>query len=75
MNGFLIPKTEYRKLLQTQKELFSRINRLEKIIEELELEVKPSVLKRWEKQSKLIDQGKGKTFKSMKEFREHLKSL
>lgn len=75
MNTIMVPRTEYKKLLQTQKELFNRIDRLEKIVEELEPDIKLSVLRRWGKQSNLIAQGRGKVFKSIEEFKNHLKNL
>lgn len=42
---------------------------------ELEEEIRPEKLKLLEQQSRLIEQGKGKTFSTMKEFREYIKKL
>ena len=38
-------------------------------------EVRPEKLALWERQSKLLDEGKGKRFSSMKELREYMRKL
>ncbi len=38
-------------------------------------EIRPEKLALWERQSKLLDQGKGKSFASMKELREYIRNL
>ena len=73
MSTVTIPKTEYQKIMKTQRELSSRVKKLEKVFEKSELEVKPSVLKRWDKFSKELDKGEGRYFKSAKELKNHLK--
>lgn len=40
-----------------------------------EEEVRPEKLVLWERQSRLLDQGKGKNFKSMKELRQYIRNL
>ena len=42
---------------------------------ELVEEVRPEKLKLWERESRLMDQGKGTRFNSMKEFRKYLRAL
>ena len=78
MQTATITKTEYKKILKNQEELSSRLNDLQKIVFKVarqEREVKPSVIKRWEKKMKEADQGKGKRFDSLSSFRLYLKAL
>lgn len=42
---------------------------------ELVEEIRPEKMRLWERESRLIEQGKGKSFKSMKEFRAYMDSL
>ena len=41
----------------------------------VEEEVRPEKLKLWERQSHLVEQGKGKQFSSIEEFREYWRKL
>ena len=41
----------------------------------VEEEVRPEKLKLWEQQSRLVEQGKGKQFNSIEEFREYWRKL
>ena len=75
MNTITIPKTEYRKLVQTQKELMSQFEKLEKIIKESEPEIRPSVLRRWERISKEMDKSRSIRFKSVKEVKDFFRNL
>ena len=42
---------------------------------ELVEQVRPEKLKLWERESRLLDEGKGRKFQSLKEFRKYLKTL
>ena len=54
----------------------SAISKLQETVAEIAYdEIKPSVLKRLEKQSRLLDEGKGVKFKNMKELRAYVRSL
>lgn len=76
MDIVAIPKTEYRKLLENQRELQARVDALQKIIEdELKEEIKPEVLKRIEKRSKAMDRGAGIKLRSTKEIKAFFHNL
>ena len=75
-NEVSIPKDEYQRILKTQKELRSQIAALQEfVIEMTKEELKPLIIKRLEKRSKAIDQGKGKHFRSLSSFKSHLRQL
>lgn len=76
MNIVTIPKTEYRKLLENQRELRARVDALQKIIEEeLKEEIKPEVLKRIKRRSKAMDEGGGIKLKSINEIKAFFRNL
>lgn len=76
MQTTTITKTEYKKIVKNQELLQVQLNNLQKIVfEEVREEVRPSVIKRWEKRSRDIDQGKGISFKNFSAFKSYLKEL
>jgi len=76
MVNVTIPKTEYKKILKLQKELYSQISALRKfVVEAIKEELNPSIIKRLEKRSRFLDSGKGKCFNSISSFRSYLRSL
>lgn len=76
MNIVTIPKNEYKKLVENQKELRVRVDILQKVIEEkLGEGIRPEVLKRIERRSKAMEGGAGIKLKSVKEIRAFFRSL
>lgn len=76
MNSKTITQTEYKKLLEDQKELRSNVGELKKIILEVASEeLKPSVIKRLERRSRDIDRGKGKRFNNLTSLKSYLARL
>ena len=76
MNTITLPKTEYRKILQNQADLSKEFHQLRSVVKiALADEVTDQVKARLEKQSKMMDRGGGKRFKSMREFSQYLKDL
>lgn len=73
----IIPKTEYKKMLQSQEKMQSQIEDLRKFVIETmrKEEVSPSVIKRLEKISRSLDKGKGKSFNSTPSFKSYLRCL
>ena len=71
-----ITKTEYKKILKNQDELSSRLNDLQRVVLEIaQEEVRPSVLRRWEKRMLDADQGKGRRFNNLSSFQKYLRAL
>jgi len=76
MNTITLPKTEYRKILRNQADLSREFHQFRSVIKvALADEVTDQVKARLEKQSKMMDRGEGKRFKSMREFSQYLKNL
>lgn len=76
MNMITLPKSTYNEILKRQARVEVAVAKLYQRVEELnEDELKPSVLKRIEKHSRLLDEGKGIKLKNMKEYRAYMKSL
>lgn len=76
MNTISLPKTKYRKILQNQSDFARELRQLKSVVETVMAdEVNDRTKKRLEKISQSMDQGEGKSFKSMKEFRKYLKLL
>jgi len=70
MNTVTLPKTEYKKIVDTQKKLRSQIISLrEFVIEQTRDELKPSIIKKLQKLSADIDKGEGKHFRSLSSFK------
>ena len=73
-----VTKKEYRKLLRRQEKTERDIVVLKKAVQfELldEKNINPARLKRWERISRDMDHGKGKTFSSVTAMRQWLKKL
>ena len=76
MNTIALPKNIYSEILKRQARVEIALAKLQETVEEIAYdEIKPSVLKRLEKQSRLLDAGKGVKFKNMKELRAYVRSL
>lgn len=76
MNTITLPKSTYSEILKRQARVEAAVAKLYQRVDMLdEEEIKPSVLKRLEKQSRLLDAGKGKSFKNIKEVRAYMRSL
>ena len=72
-----LPKSTYSEILKRQARVEVAVAKLYQRVEELnqDEQIKPSVLKRLEKQSRLLDAGKGIKLKNMKEYRAYVRSL
>ena len=77
MNMVTLPKSTYSEILKRQARVEVAVAKLYQRVEELnqDEQIKPSVLKRLEKQSRLLDAGKGIKLKNMKEYRAYVRSL
>ena len=76
MQTVTVPKIEYKRLIEDHKMLKFQMMKLEQfVLESTRDDVKPTVVKRLERLSREIDQGKGKFFKSWKDTRAYLDKL
>lgn len=76
MNTITLPKIEYRKILRNQSDFTKELHQLKSVVKiALADEVTDRVKARLEKQSKIMDRGGGRRFKSMREFSKYLKDL
>lgn len=76
MSTITIPKKEYQNIIQRQSFLEKEMGFLRKTLFELdEINIKPSVLRRWERISHELDRGQGHSFSSFREMKEWLKNL
>lgn len=77
MNTVTIPKKEYESMIQRQQKFEEELSVVKSLLkQEIEEEqIKPSVLKRWEKISRDMDRGKGYFFSSPKEALNWLKNI
>lgn len=77
MQVVTIPKTEYNRILQNQKELQSEVSALRQaVIGELgEERIRPEVLRRINRRSRAMDKGGGIRFKSAAEFKRWMQNL
>ena len=76
MNTIALPRSTYNEILKRQARVESAISKLQETVEEIMYdEIKPSILKRLEKQSRLLDEGKGIKLKNIKEYRAFVRSL
>jgi len=72
----MLPRNVYSEILKRQARVESAVSKLQETVEEIVYdEIKPSVLKRLEKQSRLLDAGKGIKFKNIKEYHAYVQSL
>ena len=72
-----ITEREYKNLVQRQAKVEGDLNILKKIVllEAEEENIRPVVLRRWEKISRDLDRGRGRSFDSAKEVKKGLKHL
>lgn len=72
-----ITQKEYQNLVKRQEKVEEDLNIMKKIlwIESKEDQIKPSVLKKWEKISRDMDLGRGRSFTSVSEMKKWLKNL
>lgn len=71
-----ISKKEYDTIILKQSLIENELAFLKKRLFELdEINIRPSVLRRWEHISRKLDKGNGRSFSSFKEMREWLKNL
>lgn len=76
MQKITISQTEYKKLVENQRELQARVDTLQRVIEgELGEDIRPEVLRRIEKRSKAMDGGAGTKLKSVKEIKAFFRNL
>jgi len=73
----IITEREYKNLVQRQAKVEGDLNILKKIVllEAEEENIRPVVLRRWEKISRDLDRGRGRSFDSAKEVKKWLKHL
>ena len=72
-----ITQKEYKNIILRQDKIEEELDILKKIMktEIGEEQIRPVVLKRWERISRDLDQGKGRRFSSLGEMRRWLKNL
>lgn len=77
MNTVAIPRSAYSEILKRQERADVAIAKLQKAVQELgyDDELLPHVAARLERQSRLLDEGKGIKIKNMKEYRAFVRSL
>ena len=77
MSTVTIPKIEYKTLVRRQARVERDLDILKKLVQSeiREEQILPSVLKRWERISRDLDRGKGRSFSSAKAMKKWLKDL
>ncbi|MEK7209265.1 MAG: hypothetical protein AAB677_03325 [Patescibacteria group bacterium] len=76
MNTITLTKTKYQEILRNQSDFVRELRQLKSAVKiALADEVTDRVKARLEKQSKIMDRGGGKRFKSMRAFSQYLKGL
>lgn len=71
-----IPKKEYQNIARRQIVLEKELAFLKNIFLEAEESfIRPAALRRWERISRALDRGRGRSFTSVKEVRQWLKEL
>ena len=71
-----ITQTEYKKLVQRQDRVEKELHTLKEVVrKETEEYINPLATKRWERISRDLDNGKGRTFSSIKKMNQWLKNL
>lgn len=72
-----IPKKEYQILVKRQEKIEAELDMVKKILryETDEKQIKPAVLKRWEKISRDLDKSSGRSFSSLKDMKKWLQNL
>lgn len=71
MNVITLPKKEYQNLIRRQSQIEKELTILRKIVqaEVSEERIRPAALKRWDRISRDLDQGRGRTFTSVREMK------
>ncbi len=76
MNTIAVPIKEYKHLLKRQKKVEAELDFIKKIVlVDDEKFIRPSILKKWERISRDMENGKGLFFDSVAEMRKWLKNL
>jgi len=76
MATITIPKKEYQNIVQRQLLLEKEILLLKKgLLQSDEALIRPAILKRWERISRDLDKGKGRSFNSPKEMKGWLRTI
>ena len=77
METVTIPKKEYQGLIKRQEKIEAELDIVKKILhyETDEKQIKPAVLKRWEKISRDMDKNRGRSFSSLKDMKKWLQNL
>ena len=71
-----ITQTEYRKLVQRQERVEKELHTLKEVVRrETEEYINPSTIKRWERISRDLDNGKGRAFSSVTKMNQWLKNF
>ena len=72
-----ITSQEYKYLVRRQERMERELGILREVVKQEveERRIRPSVLKRWERISRDLDNGKGRSFSSLKEMNRWLKNL
>lgn len=75
-NIVTIDKKTYQQLLKKQIGIEAEVSILREAVLELSKdEIKPTVIKRLERQSMILDKGGGKHFSNLRELKNHLKNF
>lgn len=77
METVTIPKKEYLNLIKRQEKIEVELDTVKKILryETDEKQIKPAVLKQWEKISHELDKGRSHSFSSLKDMKKWLQNL
>ncbi len=76
MNTITIPKREYQNIVQRQLLLEKEILFIKKgLLQSDEVLIRPAILKRWERISRELDKGNGRSFNSPKEMKRWLRAI
>ena len=71
-----ITQIEYKKLVQRQERIEKELHILKEVVRrETEEHINPSMIKKWERMSCDLDDGKGQVFSSLGEMNKWLKNL
>ena len=76
-NMLTITQKDYQRLLRRQDKIEAELNLVKKVVHEQveEERIHPKILKRWERISRDLDRGKGRSFSSLFEMKRWLKNL
>ena len=77
MKTATVSQREYKNLIKRQERIEEELNILKALFraETEEAQVKPAVLKRWERISRELDRGRGRAFYSSREMKQWLGRL